>query len=93
MNTYACWYQGLSGYCFEHPRSGWWFVPEQGQGCSQVHRHLQLHDFVFADAHEWQFEYNRCQKPKPALWQQFLNTLFPSVKPQSVAGLLFLPMT
>lgn len=92
MNTYACWYQGLLGYCFEHPHSGWWFIPEQGQPDSRVHRHLSLQDFIFANRFEWQFE-NRLQQGRgiKPLWRRCLEALFMPLKPQTVAGLLLLP--
>lgn len=92
MNTYACWYQGRPGYCFEHPRSGWWFVPEQGQPDSSVRRQLSLQDFVFANHADWQFEQqlHRQQQCTPR-WLQCLKALFAPIKPQTVAGLLLLP--
>lgn len=89
MNTYACWYHGRFGYCFEHTRSGWWFVPEQSQNSPGVHRNLCLQDFLFASQHDWQFELNRHQQP--SLWRRLLSSMFAPLKPQTVAGLLLLP--
>ncbi len=91
MNIYACWYHGLPGYCFEHPRSGWWFIPEQGQADPTPCRHLRLRDFIFVNTGEWRFELNRLQQPRPALWRRLLNGWLNSVKPRTVAGLLLLP--
>ncbi len=88
MNIYACWYQGRPGYCFEHRRSGWWFIPEQGQSDTEVRRHLSLADFVFANRFDWQLEQSHAAAPR---WQRCLRALVPPLKPRSVAGLLLLP--
>lgn len=93
MNTYACWYYGQSGYCFEHPHSGWWFVPEQSHYSPKVSRNLCLQDFLFASQHDWQFELSRHQQPQPSLWRRLLNSVFAPLKPQTVAGLLLLPIS
>jgi len=92
MNTYACWLYGRPGYCFEHPRSGWWFVPEQGQPDNEVRRGLDLDDFVFANRFEQQMEHHR-KRMRSAIptWRRWLRSLFAPARAQSVAGLLLLP--
>lgn len=91
MNIYACWYHGLPGYCFEHPRSGWWFVPEQSQPASAAYRHLHLQDFIFVNASDWRFERARLQQ-RPPVWRRLLNSWLNGVPPRTVAGLLLLPI-
>lgn len=93
MNTYACWHQGRTGYCFEHPRSGWWFIPEQGESDTRICRHLSLQDFVFANRSEQRFEHQR-QHFLTAMpwWRHCLRALSLPIKPQTVAGLLLLPV-
>lgn len=91
MNIYSCWYQGLCGYCFEHPRSGWWFVPETGQPQATIHRHLQLRDFVFNNPHDWAFECRRQQQPQRPFWRR-LFSISSSLRPHTVAGLLLMPL-
>lgn len=91
MNTYPCWLNGRPGYCFEHPRSGWWFIPEQGQGDNEVRRNLSLEDFLFSNHRDRQFEYHRREaRQSIPWWQKYLRALF-LPKPHSVAGLLLLP--
>ncbi|MCS3903778.1 hypothetical protein J2T55_001810 [Methylohalomonas lacus] len=92
MNIYACWYNGLPGYCFEHPHSGWWFVPERDRPDSTPCRHLHLLDFIFVNAREWRFEVARLQQPRPSLWQRLLNRWLGDRPPRTVAGLLLLPI-
>ena len=91
MNTYPCWLNGRPGYCFEHRRSGWCFIPEQGQADSKVRRNLSLEDFLFSNHHDRQFEYRR-RKIHQSIpwWQKCLRALF-LPKSHSVAGFLLLP--
>lgn len=93
MNTYACWYHGLYGFCFQHPRSGWWFVPEQGQPDADIHRHLRLEDLLFVDAVAWRYELQR-QRRRAARpwWQQLISAMRTPLQPHTVAGLLLLPV-
>lgn len=93
MNTYACWHQGRPGFCFEHPRSGWWFVPEQGQPDNEIRRYLALEDFLFANRIDWQLEYDRRQiHAAMPWWRRSLQAVLSPARPRSVAGLLLLPM-
>lgn len=93
MNIYACWHQGRPGYCFEHPRSGWWFVPELGQPDPAVRRHLSFEEFIFASSFDWRLEYRRQQaRVATPRWRLCLRALFTPVRPNTVAGLLMLPV-
>lgn len=92
MNTYACWYQGIFGYCFHNPRSGWWFVPELNQPDPAVHRHLQLSELVFVNSSDYRYEVRKQRHQAQVSWKTRLkNLLFPVARVHTVGGLLFLP--
>jgi hypothetical protein len=92
MNTYACWHQGIFGYCFQNPRSGWWFVPELDQPDPKVYRHLQLSDLMFVNDSDYRHEWQNEQLRECSTWRDSLrNLLFPALRARTVGGLLFLP--
>jgi hypothetical protein len=92
MNTYACWYRGIYGYCFQNPRSGWWFVPEINQPDPRVYRHLLLKDLVFVNDPDYRHEQLNEQRRECKSWCDMLcNLLFPAWRARTVGGLLFLP--
>lgn len=88
MNTYSCWYQGRFGYCFEHPRSGWWFIPATGD--QPVARHLALADLTFTDPAAYRMEHDRCLSSRPR-WQRWLRHLLLPVRTPGVSALLLPP--
>lgn len=92
MNTYACWHQGIFGYCFLHPHSGWWFIPELNQSDSAVYRYLQLSELVFVNASEYRHELrNERHRQQAGWWRRLKHLLFPAPRAHTVGGLLFLP--
>lgn len=75
MTTYPCWHESVYGYCFRHPTSGWWFVPDEGQSQSNVDRHLHLTDLVFVCPFDWQLERQHEMGRRGTRWWRRVSTV------------------